>query len=132
MSQLNRGLPKKRSKPRLSEAIAGISEYELDKKFRKIIHARGHCEAADLGGCFGDLECSHRIKRGQKAVRWSEDNADCLCSTHHKLLGPNRELYRDFVGHEKWDELETYKGVSEPDLAEVNKRLSTRLKELTW
>jgi len=132
VSQLNRGLPKKRSKPRLSEAIAGISEYELDNKFRKIIHTRGVCEATHLGACYGPLECSHRMNRHWKPVSWDEDNADLLCQKHHRMFEASKLKYRDFVGVIKWDELERRARYPVPDLAEVNKRLSARLKELTW
>lgn len=133
MKRSDKPIKKRRAKRRLAEVRAGTSEFRLDEQFSEIIRSRGYCEAQGYQfACSGPLQCSHRKNRHHTATQWDEDNADCFCDKHHKHFEKNDKEYRDFVGHEKWDELEFRCRQAMPDLGDVRKRLSARLKEFAW
>jgi hypothetical protein len=59
----------------------------------KIVRHQATCEVwsyfQDLypyGGCFGDLQCAHVIRRRYSATRTDLDNALALCAKHHQYL----------------------------------------------
>lgn len=55
------------------------------------------------------LQCSHFWSRGNKSVRFDEENAVALCYGCHRILGSNPVLHREFflerLGEEKFDAL---------------------------
>ena len=53
---------------------------KLDIAFSLLIRKRGHCERC---GTTKNLQCSHIYSRANRSVRWSEENAFCLCSGCH-------------------------------------------------
>lgn len=55
------------------------------------------------------LHCSHFWGRGNKSVRFDEENACALCYGCHRILGSDPILHREFfldrLGQEKFDAL---------------------------
>jgi hypothetical protein len=56
-----------------------------DRLFSQYIREKAgqRCERCGADGRMVQLECSHFIGRRVEAVRFDEDNADCLCRTCH-------------------------------------------------
>ncbi len=76
--------------------------------FSRIIRSRGHCEYL---GCksTGPFVTAHIIGRGASGVRCVEDNAWCLCATHHALVDSwvdeKTMLIAQTIGHDRYREL---------------------------
>lgn len=52
----------------------------------QLVRSRGVCEAAgSVEGlkCSSVLQWAHIVSRRYRSVRWSMDNAFCMCSAHH-------------------------------------------------
>lgn len=58
---------------------------KADRLFSLIVRSRGRCE---YPGCTsqGPYDTAHIIGRGASGTRCIEDNAWCMCRTHHKLV----------------------------------------------
>lgn len=58
---------------------------KADRLFSLIVRSRGRCE---YPGCdsAGPYDTAHIIGRGLSATRCIEDNAWCMCRTHHHLV----------------------------------------------
>lgn len=56
-----------------------------DALFSRIVRSRGRCE---YPGCTspGPFDTAHNIPRAASGTRCVEDNAWCLCRTHHHLV----------------------------------------------
>jgi predicted restriction endonuclease len=48
--------------------------------------------------CFSEgTDCAHVFGRAKKSVRWSMDNALCLCRYHHRYFTANPIEFHDFL-----------------------------------
>ena len=58
---------------------------KADWLFSRIVRSRGRCE---MPGCnsTGPFDTAHIIGRNYSATRCQEDNAWCMCRTHHQLV----------------------------------------------
>jgi len=66
------------------EGKRGCALHLADAMFASQVRAVGRCWATGYAlPCEGYLECAHVISRRYKAIRWSFDNARCLCQAHH-------------------------------------------------
>ena len=81
---------------------------KLDKAFSLIIRSHGKCERCLRSGTV-KLETSHVFSRANRAVRWEELNASCLCSGCHRWAHQNPVEFTEWVkvrlGEERYDEL---------------------------
>lgn len=91
----------------------GIKRDATDALFSDYIRTKANwvCER-----CFRDFstrkdifDCSHFFSRGNKAVRWFEDNAAPLCRGCHKYMSDRPHDHRDFflqrLGEKRYDAL---------------------------
>ena len=65
-----------------------IKRDEADKWFSNVVrlNKQSTCERC---GATGRTECAHIFGRRAKSVRWSMDNAVCLCHYDHKYFTAN-------------------------------------------
>lgn len=80
---------------------------KADRLFSLIVRSRGRCEyPCDSTGPF---DTAHLIRREYSATRCIEDNAACMCRTHHALIDkwPDEKLalVDRLIGPERWAEL---------------------------
>lgn len=63
----------------------GSLKKKADKLFSLLVRQKGYCELAgkDKVRCGGHLQCAHIFTRSYHSIRWSENNAVCLCAGHH-------------------------------------------------
>ena len=63
---------------------------KADRLFSKQIRAIGYCEAqGHLIDCTPKLECCHILSRRYAWTRTFEQNAVCMCSSHHRYFTAN-------------------------------------------
>jgi hypothetical protein len=60
-------------------SLVGVRQ-RLDRLFGEAVRARGQCERC---GSTTNLQCAHVVHRRYEPVRWSQENALCLCSKCH-------------------------------------------------
>jgi hypothetical protein len=91
-----------------------------DEYFRRIVKRRGQCEyvhpETGLQCLAQGVDTAHILGRSRLGVRWEEDNAWCMCRTHHKLVDerPHEKMW--MVGRtigldrylELWDQAEAF------------------------
>lgn len=79
-----------------------------DALFSRIIRSRGYCQYPDCYNA-GPYDTAHLIGRSRRATRCVEDNAACLCRTHHQLIDSwfdEKERVVDAtIGRARYDEL---------------------------
>lgn len=79
-----------------------------DALFSRIVRSRGRCE---YHGCTsqGPYDTAHNIPRECSGTRCVEDNAWCMCRTHHRLIDKHwhekRSLTLSTIGEDRYDEL---------------------------
>lgn len=79
-----------------------------DFLFSRIVRSRGHCQ---YPGCTsqGPYECAHLIGRSMSGTRVQEDNAVCLCGSHHRLIDAwwdeKQKVVQATIGEARYDEL---------------------------
>ena len=66
-----------------------VKRERCDKWFSDVVRQKAgfvceHCGAKDVG-----MDCAHIYGRRAKSVRWSLDNALCLCRTCHRIFTEN-------------------------------------------
>ena len=111
-----------------------------DILFSRIVRSRGFCE---YPGCKsqGPYVTAHVIGRGASGVRCVEDNAWCMCATHHALVDNWHDekamLVAQTIGDDRYRELraiaEGYKRLpvtSKLWWADEVERLKARCREL--
>ena len=86
-------------KPKYNKKIA-------DTLFSVIIRSAGKCFRC---GNTYNLQCAHIFSRGYYTIRWSFDNAVCLCSGCHIYFTYKPLEWEDFIkskfGEAKWMDL---------------------------
>ncbi len=66
-----------------------IKREACDKWFSDVVRLRAN-HTCEYCGCQNtQMECAHIYGRREKSVRWSLDNAVCLCSRHHRHFTEN-------------------------------------------
>ena len=84
-----------------------------DVLFSRIIRSRGRCEYPDCRSD-GPFDTAHLIGRGSSGTRCLEDNAACLCRTHHRLVDnwwdEKRRLVDATIGEDRYRELKAIAG----------------------
>lgn len=77
---------------------------KADMLFSRIIRSRGRCE---YPGCesTGPFVTAHIVGRSRSATRCLEENARCLCPTHHTLIDEWDGEKRALVGDAEYDRL---------------------------
>lgn len=79
-----------------------------DVLFSRIVRSRGRCE---YPGCTsqGPYDTAHNIPRAASGTRCVEDNAWCLCRTHHRLVDSRwhekHALTLATIGEARYEEL---------------------------
>lgn len=79
-----------------------------DTLFSRIIRSRGRCE---YPGCSspGPYDTAHLIGRLYRGTRCVEDNAVCMCRTHHRLIDAwwdeKQKVVAATIGQGRYDEL---------------------------
>src|SRR3990167_1123696 len=77
-----------------------------DKLFSELIRRPAKCFRC---GSIYNLQCAHILSRSYYTVRWSLDNAVCLCSKCHVYFTFHPLEWEDFIkpriGEAKWLEL---------------------------
>ena len=88
------GLPKPKKKVSISKL-----KKKADTLFSLIIRSKGYCELMGLDGvkCGQVLQCAHIETRGVLAIRWSEENALCLCNGHHWFYTNNESKWQEVI-----------------------------------
>ena len=104
---------------------------KLDKLFSQIVRKRGKCAWC---GTKEGLECCHIFSRKYRSLRWSLDNAVCMCHSHHFYSHSNPILFAEFVknylGEEKYELLkEARNQITKLTLEDLQIKLKT-LEEL--
>ena len=77
-----------------------LSKKDLaDELFRKIVRKRGFCELPANEDCLKnrELETAHILSRNYYQIRWSEDNALCLCHNCHRFYTDNPATWKKAV-----------------------------------
>ena len=93
-------------------AVVSIKRDQADKWFSSVVRLAKHSMCENCGK-EGRTECAHIFGRRTKSVRWSMDNAVCLCHYCHKDFTANPVEFTywitDRLGHihidilrEKW------------------------------
>ena len=102
---------------------------KADKLFSPMVRAKGYCELAgkDTINCGGGLQCAHIETRGAHAIRWSFENALCLCAGHH-VYYTNHPRFWDLIVEEvfpdKWNWVEEHRRDTwDKDLEKVLEKL---------
>lgn len=72
-----------------------IKRDSADKHFSLAVRERDKHLCRFCGG--EGTDCAHIFGRRIKAVRWSMDNAICLCRYHHNYFGENPIHFHDFL-----------------------------------
>ena len=87
--------------------------------FASNIRARGYCEA-----CGTDylLQCAHIFTRGYKQIAFDEDNALCICRSHH-IYFTHRPI--------EWESFYTYM-IGENKVANLRERAVQYHKKLDY
>lgn len=111
-----------------------------DILFSRIVRSRGACQ---YPGCRsgGPFETAHLIGRGSSGTRCIEDNAACLCGSHHRLIDAwwdeKRIVVDALIGEPRYQELKRIAGehkfrpvTSAVFWAEEKARLQARCREL--
>ena len=67
----------------------GIKREACDKWFSDVVRLKANhvCESCGVSGV--GMDCAHIYGRRAKSVRWSLDNAVCLCRTCHRKFTEN-------------------------------------------
>lgn len=95
--------------------VMAIKRDEADKWFSNVVRLNRQM-ACEKCGKEGRMECAHIFGRRAKSVRWSTDNAVCLCHYCHKYFTANPLEFTSWItkllgqGHmdilrEKWQVL---------------------------
>ena len=73
----------------------GVKRDQCDVWFsRAVRHRDKHlCQYCGQEG----TDCAHIFGRARKSVRWSMDNAICLCRYHHRWFGENPVAFTDWL-----------------------------------
>jgi hypothetical protein len=77
-----------------------LSDKDLaDDLFRNIIRRRGHCELPADELCLWNkiLETAHIFSRDYLQIRWSTDNALCLCHNCHSYFTNHPKIWKEKV-----------------------------------
>ena len=93
-----------------------IKRDAADKWFSDVVRQKAGYQCEHCGKQDGRMECAHIYGRAAKSVRWSIDNAMCLCHYCHKVFTANPFEFTGFcmdkygAGHmemlrEKWNVL---------------------------
>lgn len=64
-----------------------IKRDAADAWFSDVVRFKGYCEHCNIVGA--RLECCHIHGRRKKILRWSLDNAVCMCSGCHRMMTEN-------------------------------------------
>lgn len=73
----------------------GVKREACDVHFSKAVRHRDQHRCVY---CFGEgTDCAHIYGRAKKSVRWSMDNAVCLCRYHHRYFTANPVEFTDFL-----------------------------------
>lgn len=94
----------------------GIKRDTADKYFSDVVRKKANHTCEHCGKVDGRMECAHIYGRAAKSVRWSLDNALCLCHYCHRKFTANPLEFTGWVekklgrGHmemlrEKWQHL---------------------------
>lgn len=113
----------------------------LDKLFSDYIRQRAILRVHGCERCltwkasYKQLQCSHFWGRGEKSVRYDEDNAAGLCGACHMYLGSHPNEHRDFflerLGEDGFNLLMLRaNGVNKADLTAIEIYLRQKIKEL--
>ena len=73
----------------------GVKREACDVHFSKAVRHRDKNICQYCGG--HGTDAAHIYGRAKKSVRWSMDNALCLCRHHHRHLGANPIEFFDFL-----------------------------------
>jgi hypothetical protein len=66
-----------------------IKRDAADKWFSDVVRQKAGFQCEHCGKQDGRMECAHIWGRAAKSVRWSMDNALCLCHYCHKVFTAN-------------------------------------------
>tara|TARA_R110000796_G_scaffold103851_7_gene213317 strand:- start:666 stop:1055 length:390 start_codon:yes stop_codon:yes gene_type:complete len=66
-----------------------IKRDAADKWFSDVVRQKAGFQCEHCGKKDGRMECAHIWGRAAKSVRWSMDNALCLCHYCHKVFTAN-------------------------------------------
>lgn len=102
-----------------------------DVHFSKAVRHRDHNRCVY---CFGEgTDCAHIYGRAKKSVRWSLDNAVCLCRYHHRYFTANPVEFTDFLtntwGHGHMDLLREKANQIYKTTKELRKEISAHYRE---
>ena len=67
----------------------GIKREACDKWFSDVVRLKANYVCESCGKVYGRKECAHIYGRAAKSVRWSLDNAICLCHYCHREYTAN-------------------------------------------
>ena len=106
---------------------------QLDKICGEIVRARGICLNC---GSRERLQWCHIVTRGAKQVRWSLDNAVCLCQSCHFLFTNQSWRWPTFIsehfGEDRWWDLHrranTYEKIDHKGILEHLKQEQSNIK----
>ena len=82
-----------------------------DDLFRNIVRRRGVCELSADENCLRnkELETAHIFSRSYYQIRWSEDNALCLCHNCHRFYTDNpatwKRVVKEKIGEDNYQSL---------------------------
>src|SRR6056300_495769 len=69
--------------------MTGIKRTTADKYFSDVVRARANYQCEHCHKSNSRMECAHIFGRRSKSVRWSLDNAVCLCHWCHRYFTEN-------------------------------------------
>jgi len=109
----------------------------LDKLFSEVIRLRanGFCEHCGLYATFEGIDPSHYIGRGNKMLRWDEDNVHGLAHKCHMHFDNHKSEYTVWVtnrlGEERFNELIAKTNtIQKLDYITIKSQLQNRIQEL--
>lgn len=91
----------------------GIKRNATDKVFSDYVRMKAdyiceHCKR-DFKENLQGIHVSHYVGRGNKSVRWNEDNVTVACFSCHRRLSENPHRHTEYMikklGQKKYDEL---------------------------
>jgi len=108
-----------------------VKREACDVHFSKAVRHRDHNRCVY---CFGEgTDCAHIYGRAKKSVRWSLDNAVCLCRYHHRYFTANPVEFTDFLtntwGHGHMDLLREKANQIYKTTKELRKEISAHYRE---
>ena len=74
-----------------------IKRDQADKWFSDVVRAKAGWQCEHCGKQDGRMECAHIYGRRLKSVRWSLDNAVCLCHWCHRDFTENPLKFTDWL-----------------------------------